>query len=185
MTRFLSGPPGGRTLPLMPPRLSDLAGGVFGPGASVASTGMNAGRAVVKTANARAAGETWEDSCTHSPPPGPLAWSLTPSRSLRASHLTACTAVAPSQQASTPGAPSNVPRASYDDDEFREDFYPMRSGSLTTTHAPDGPTVVSQRRLERSEFVRTYPLGHVHVHEQLAQVRYGQRLSTRAAQAGS
>ena len=61
MAKFLSGPPGGRTLPLSPPRLSDLVGGVYGPGASVASTGLNAGRAVIKTANARAAGETWED----------------------------------------------------------------------------------------------------------------------------
>ncbi|KAL1941435.1 hypothetical protein VTO73DRAFT_7252 [Trametes versicolor] len=61
MAKFLSGPPGGRTLPLLPPRLSDLVGGVYGPGASVASTGLNAGRAVIKTANARAAGETWED----------------------------------------------------------------------------------------------------------------------------
>ena len=61
MARFLSGPPGGRTLPLTPPRLSDLVGGVYGPGASVASTGLNAGRAVIKTANARAAGETWDD----------------------------------------------------------------------------------------------------------------------------
>ncbi|KAI0629048.1 HCP-like protein [Trametes polyzona] len=61
MAKFLAGPPGGRTLPLLPPRLSDLVGGVYGPGASVASTGLNAGRAVIKTANARAAGETWED----------------------------------------------------------------------------------------------------------------------------
>ena len=61
MAKFLSGPPGGRTLPLTPPRLSDLDGGIYGPGASVASTGLNAGRAVIKTANARAAGETWED----------------------------------------------------------------------------------------------------------------------------
>ncbi|RPD67627.1 HCP-like protein, partial [Lentinus tigrinus ALCF2SS1-7] len=61
MAKFLSGPPGGRTLPLTPPRLSDLVGGVYGPGASVASTGPNAGRAVIKTANARAAGETWDD----------------------------------------------------------------------------------------------------------------------------
>ncbi|KAI0365575.1 HCP-like protein [Pilatotrama ljubarskyi] len=61
MAKFLSGPPGGRTLPLLPPRLSDLAGGVYGPGASVASTGLNAARPVIKTANARAAGETWED----------------------------------------------------------------------------------------------------------------------------
>ena len=61
MAKFLSGPPGGRTLPLATPRLSDLDGGVYGPGASAASTGINAGRAVIKTANARAAGETWED----------------------------------------------------------------------------------------------------------------------------
>ena len=61
MAKFLSGPPGGRTLPLQPPRLSDLDGGVYVPGASAASTGLNAGRAVIKTANARAAGETWDD----------------------------------------------------------------------------------------------------------------------------
>ncbi|KAI0079287.1 HCP-like protein [Panus rudis PR-1116 ss-1] len=61
MAKFLSGPPGGRTLPLASPRLSDLEGGVYGPGASVASTGPNAMRPVIKTANARAAGETWED----------------------------------------------------------------------------------------------------------------------------
>lgn len=61
MAKFLAGPPGGRTLPLIPPRLSDLEGGVFGPGASVASTGPNVYRPVIKTANARAAGETWED----------------------------------------------------------------------------------------------------------------------------
>ena len=61
MAKYLSGPPGGRTLPLLPPRLSDLDGGVYGPGASVASTGPNAVRAVIKTAHSRAAGETWED----------------------------------------------------------------------------------------------------------------------------
>ncbi|KAI0002186.1 HCP-like protein [Russula compacta] len=61
MARFLSGPPGGRTLPLTPARLSDLAGGVYGPGASVASTGMNGQRPAIKAARARAAGETWED----------------------------------------------------------------------------------------------------------------------------
>lgn len=61
MAKFLSGPPGGRTLPLASPRLSDLVGGVYGPGASVASTGLSAGRPVIKTASARAAGETWED----------------------------------------------------------------------------------------------------------------------------
>jgi SEL1 protein len=61
MARFLSGPPGGRTLPMTPTRLSDLAGGVYGPGASVASTGMNIQRPAIKAARARAAGETWED----------------------------------------------------------------------------------------------------------------------------
>ncbi|CCM01008.1 uncharacterized protein FIBRA_03056 [Fibroporia radiculosa] len=61
MEQFLAGPPGGRTLPLSVPRLSDLVGGVYGPGASVASTGLSAVRPVIKTALARAAGETWED----------------------------------------------------------------------------------------------------------------------------
>ncbi|KZV61977.1 HCP-like protein [Peniophora sp. CONT] len=59
--KFLSGPPGGRTLPLTSVRMSDLQGGVFGPGASAASTGMSGLRAVVKAARAQAAGETWED----------------------------------------------------------------------------------------------------------------------------
>jgi hypothetical protein len=61
MSKFLSGPPGGRTLLHTTTRLSDLDGGVFGPGASVASTGLNAHRAVIKAASARQAGETWED----------------------------------------------------------------------------------------------------------------------------
>lgn len=61
MVNFLSGPPGGRTLPHTTAKLSDLAGGVYGPGASVASTGMNAHRTVIKASTARAAGETWED----------------------------------------------------------------------------------------------------------------------------
>ena len=61
MAKFLSGPPGGRTLPQTPTRLSDLAGGVYGPGASVASTGVNAQRASVRAGITRAAGETWED----------------------------------------------------------------------------------------------------------------------------
>ncbi|KAF8583800.1 HCP-like protein [Ramaria rubella] len=61
MAHFLSGPPGGRTLPLTHTKLSDLVGGVYGPGASVASTGLHANRHVIKAANARAAGETWED----------------------------------------------------------------------------------------------------------------------------
>ncbi|EPQ55072.1 HCP-like protein [Gloeophyllum trabeum ATCC 11539] len=61
MEKFRAGPPGGRTLPLTNTRLSDLVGGVFGPGASVASTGLNAQRPAIRAANARAAGETWED----------------------------------------------------------------------------------------------------------------------------
>ncbi|KAJ7287246.1 hypothetical protein C8J57DRAFT_1167285 [Mycena rebaudengoi] len=61
MDMFLSGPPGGRTLPQTPTRLSDLVGGVYGPGASVASTGPNAHRAAIKAGLSRASGETWED----------------------------------------------------------------------------------------------------------------------------
>jgi SEL1 protein len=61
VARFLSGPPGGRTLPQTPTRLSDLSGGIYGPGASVASTGLNAQRASIKAGITRAAGETWED----------------------------------------------------------------------------------------------------------------------------
>lgn len=44
MANFHSGPPGGRTLPLTHTKLSDLEGGVYGPGASVASTGLHASR---------------------------------------------------------------------------------------------------------------------------------------------
>ncbi|KAF8599931.1 HCP-like protein [Ceratobasidium sp. AG-I] len=61
MTHYLSGPPGGRTLPLKPTKLSDLSGGLFGHGASVASTGYNALRAPITASTARAAGETWSD----------------------------------------------------------------------------------------------------------------------------
>jgi SEL1 protein len=61
MAHYLSGPPGGRTLPLTATRLSDLAGGIYGPGASVASTGLNSKRSVVRAADSHAAGETWED----------------------------------------------------------------------------------------------------------------------------
>lgn len=55
---FLSGPPGGRTLPLEISRLSDLAGGIYGPHASWASTGINAVRNSVQAASAAARGET-------------------------------------------------------------------------------------------------------------------------------
>ncbi|KDQ19961.1 hypothetical protein BOTBODRAFT_142608 [Botryobasidium botryosum FD-172 SS1] len=61
ISEFYAGPPGGRTLPRTHVKLSDLVGGVYGPGASVASTGANANRASIKAATARAAGETWED----------------------------------------------------------------------------------------------------------------------------
>ena len=61
MVKYLTGPPGGRTLPLTTTRLADLDGGAYGPGSSVASTGPNAHRAVIKAASARQAGETWED----------------------------------------------------------------------------------------------------------------------------
>ncbi|KAF8891764.1 hypothetical protein BD779DRAFT_1643181 [Infundibulicybe gibba] len=61
MAKFLSGPPGGRTLPQTSTRLTDLVGGIYGPGASVASTGLNTQRPAIKAGHARAAGETWED----------------------------------------------------------------------------------------------------------------------------
>ena len=61
MTTFKSGPPGGKTIPPTAVKLSDLAGGVYGPGASVASTGFNSQRPVVKAASSRAGGDTWED----------------------------------------------------------------------------------------------------------------------------
>ncbi|EJD40278.1 HCP-like protein [Auricularia subglabra TFB-10046 SS5] len=61
MGAFLSGPPGGRSLPLLPTRLSDFDGGVHGIGASVASTGLNINRNVIRAYRARAAGEKWSD----------------------------------------------------------------------------------------------------------------------------
>ncbi|KAJ3715938.1 hypothetical protein DFJ43DRAFT_1101399 [Lentinula guzmanii] len=61
MAKFLSGPPGGRTLPQTHTRLSDLDGGIYGYGASVASTGLNVHRAAVRAGASRASGETWED----------------------------------------------------------------------------------------------------------------------------
>lgn len=61
METFLKGPPLGATLPQTPTRLSDLVGGVYGPGASVASTGMNTLKPAIKAGVARAVGETWED----------------------------------------------------------------------------------------------------------------------------
>ncbi|KAF9652443.1 HCP-like protein, partial [Thelephora ganbajun] len=61
MNTFKSGPPGGKTIPPTATKLSDLVGGVYGPGASVASTGLNSQRPVVKAASSHAAGDTWED----------------------------------------------------------------------------------------------------------------------------
>jgi SEL1 protein len=61
MAHYLSGPIGGRTLPRTLTHISDLDGGVYGPGASVASTGLNAYRAVIKAAKSRGTGETWDD----------------------------------------------------------------------------------------------------------------------------
>lgn len=61
MAKFLTGPPGGRTLPHTHTRLSDIEGGIFGPGASVASTGPNANRAAIKAGVSKESGETWTD----------------------------------------------------------------------------------------------------------------------------
>lgn len=61
METYLSGPPGGRTMLHTATKLSDLDGGAYGPGASVASTGVNAHRSVMRAAASRQAGETWED----------------------------------------------------------------------------------------------------------------------------
>ena len=49
MSTFLSGPPSGRTLPLTPVRLSDLDGGVFDPGSSVAICARSCSPALVCT----------------------------------------------------------------------------------------------------------------------------------------
>lgn len=59
--RYLSGPPGGRTLPRTATKLSDLVGGVYGIGASVASTGLNVNRAAIRAGLSQASGETWAD----------------------------------------------------------------------------------------------------------------------------
>ena len=48
--RFKAGPPGGLTLPYTKLRLSDLAGGAYGPGASAASTGDAALKPAVQAA---------------------------------------------------------------------------------------------------------------------------------------
>jgi SEL1 protein len=61
MEKFLGGPPLGATLPQTATRLSDLVGGVYGPGASVASTGLNTLKPSIKAGVALRVGETWED----------------------------------------------------------------------------------------------------------------------------
>jgi SEL1 protein len=61
MANFQSGPPGGRTLPPTPLKLTDMTGGVFGFGASIASTGPMANRPVIKAAQALKTGEQWEE----------------------------------------------------------------------------------------------------------------------------
>ncbi|TIB70802.1 hypothetical protein E3Q24_02686 [Wallemia mellicola] len=58
---YLSGPPGGHSLPLSKPKLSDLKGGPYGLGASVASTGENAFRPVIYAGKAKDSGENWHD----------------------------------------------------------------------------------------------------------------------------
>jgi len=58
---FKAGPPGGKTIPPTVVKLSDLAGGIYGPGASEASTGLKSQRSVVRAASSHAAGDTWED----------------------------------------------------------------------------------------------------------------------------
>ncbi|KAG1727314.1 hypothetical protein EDB19DRAFT_1943246 [Suillus lakei] len=52
---------GGQTLLQTATRLSGLHGGTFGPGASVASTGMDIIKPAVKARLAETAGETWND----------------------------------------------------------------------------------------------------------------------------
>lgn len=54
---FTAGPPGGKTLLLSPSRLSDHYGGIFGPHASWASTGVMGRRAAVTASQAKKRGE--------------------------------------------------------------------------------------------------------------------------------
>lgn len=61
MAHFLTGPPGGRTLPPTALKLTDLNGGVYGYGASLASTGPMALRPVIKAAQALKMGENWDE----------------------------------------------------------------------------------------------------------------------------
>lgn len=59
--KFISGPPGGLTLPPTPVKLSDLALGAYGLSSSAASSGHFVERAGIKAGLAREGGETWED----------------------------------------------------------------------------------------------------------------------------
>ena len=61
MEMFLSGPPGGLTLPYMPTGHFDLDGGVHGLGASVTSAGFNVIKPSVKVGITHAVGKMWED----------------------------------------------------------------------------------------------------------------------------
>ncbi len=61
-TRFQQGPPGGLTLPYTKIRVSDLDGGAYGPGASVASTGYAAMKPAVQAALNRQPGSARDPS---------------------------------------------------------------------------------------------------------------------------
>ena len=53
----------------------------------------------------------------------------------------------------------SVQMVTYDGDELREDFVPMRSGILTTTLASDGPTVVSPKKAREDRVCPDVPAG--------------------------
>ncbi|KAL1408819.1 ERAD-associated protein [Vanrija albida] len=55
---FITGPPGGRTLPLIASRLADKLGGIYGPHASWSSTGVNQNRHVIQASMDAARGQT-------------------------------------------------------------------------------------------------------------------------------
>lgn len=61
MAKFISGPPGGRAVPLPLLKLSDMVGGAYGFGSSSASTSFLANRAVIRALVSNQAGETVED----------------------------------------------------------------------------------------------------------------------------
>ena len=61
MSKFIAGPPGGKSLPLPLLKLSDMAGGAYGFGSSSASTSFLASRAVIKALVSKQSGETVDD----------------------------------------------------------------------------------------------------------------------------